>query len=80
MFKLTFQDGIIPAWEDPENKNGGKWAIQFPREKTKSQIDKIWLYTVLAAIGETFETPLDGGIPENTDLVTGVIMSCRPSL
>ncbi|EJT51790.1 cap binding protein [Trichosporon asahii var. asahii CBS 2479] len=66
-------------FKDPENKNGGKWAIQFPREKTKSQIDKIWLYTMLAAIGETFETPLDGGVPENTDLVTGVIMSCRSS-
>lgn len=35
---------------------------------------------MLAAIGETFETPLDGGVPENTDLVTGVIMSCRSSL
>lgn len=36
----------MPAWEDPANKNGGKWAIQVPRDKTKTVIDKMWLYTV----------------------------------
>lgn len=41
-----FKDGIIPAWEDPKNKNGGKWSIQVPREKTKGSIDRMWLYTV----------------------------------
>ncbi len=40
------QDGIMPAWEDPHNKNGGKWSIQVPRDKTKAVIDKMWLYTV----------------------------------
>ncbi|TXT10735.1 hypothetical protein VHUM_02240 [Vanrija humicola] len=73
-----FKNGIIPAWEDPQNKNGGKWAIQVPRDKSKATIDKAWLYTMLAAIGETFETPLDGSVPENSDLVTGVLVSSRP--
>lgn len=41
-----FKNGIIPAWEDPQNKNGGKWAIQVPRDKSKATIDKAWLYTV----------------------------------
>lgn len=41
-----FKDGIIPAWEDAQNKNGGKWAIQMPRDKTKGTIDQMWLYTV----------------------------------
>ena len=40
------QDGIVPAWEDPQNKNGGKWSIQVPKEKSKAQIDQMWLYTV----------------------------------
>ncbi|ORY28030.1 translation initiation factor eIF 4e-like domain-containing protein [Naematelia encephala] len=80
-----FKDGIMPAWEDPANKNGGKWAIQLPREKSKAAIDKMWLYTMLAAIGETFETPLpskDGKetpVPLESDLVTGVIVSSRPN-
>ena len=98
--RSDMQDGIMPAWEDPANKHGGKWAIQVPRDKTKSVIDKMWLYTVsrstyvavvnakvqmLAAIGETFETPLpkdgqDAPVPAKSDLVTGVIVSARPGL
>lgn len=41
-----FKEGIKPAWEDPANANGGKWSIQLPREKSRSSIDKLWLYTV----------------------------------
>lgn len=51
-----FKDGIAPAWEDPQNKNGGKWEIQVAREKSKSIIDKMWLYTV------SFFWPLMEGI------------------
>jgi translation initiation factor 4E len=46
----------MPAWEDPANKNGGKWAIQVPRDKTKTVIDKMWLYTVSET--ESCLTPL----------------------
>ncbi|KAJ3548229.1 hypothetical protein NM688_g5324 [Phlebia brevispora] len=41
-----FKEGIIPAWEDEANKNGGKWSIQLPKDKNRGQIDKMWLYTV----------------------------------
>lgn len=34
---------------------------------------------MLAAIGETFETELDGSAPAKSDLVTGVIFSSRPN-
>lgn len=37
---------IMPAWEDPANKNGGKWSLQVPRDKSKASIDQWWLYTV----------------------------------
>ncbi|KAG0198727.1 eukaryotic translation initiation factor 4E [Mortierella sp. GBA30] len=50
-----FKQGIKPMWEDPANKRGGKWSIQLPRNKTMSEIDNIWLYTMLACIGEAFE-------------------------
>ncbi|EIW65449.1 hypothetical protein TREMEDRAFT_36289 [Tremella mesenterica DSM 1558] len=78
-----FKDGIMPAWEDAQNKDGGKWSLQVPREKNKGVIDKMWLYTMLAAIGETFETPLPtpdnkSPAPKASDLVTGVIVSARP--
>ncbi|KIY47031.1 eukaryotic translation initiation factor 4E class I [Fistulina hepatica ATCC 64428] len=76
-----FQEGIIPAWEDEANKNGGKWSIQLPKDKNRANVDKMWLYTMLAAIGETFDqtlTEADPGQPPSQPLVTGVIVSTRP--
>ncbi|KAJ7631018.1 eukaryotic translation initiation factor 4E class I [Roridomyces roridus] len=76
-----FKDGIIPAWEDEANKNGGKWSIQLPKDKNRAHVDKMWLYTMLAAIGETFDPSLTAtdpsGSPPNS-LITGVIVSTRP--
>lgn len=75
-----FKTGIQPAWEDPANGNGGKWSIQLPREKHRGQIDKIWLYTMLAAIGEVLETPSSENSPPSSreeELVTGVILQAR---
>ncbi|EJD55430.1 eukaryotic translation initiation factor 4E [Auricularia subglabra TFB-10046 SS5] len=72
-----FKEGIIPAWEDEANKYGGKWSIQFPKEKNRANIDKMWLYTMLAAIGETFDPALTTSNEEKT-LITGVIVSSRP--
>jgi len=77
-----FKEGIIPAWEDEANKNGGKWSIQLPKEKNRTIIDKMWLYTMLAAIGETFDLALAESKGDSTEepasLVTGVIVSSRP--
>ncbi|TKY86863.1 hypothetical protein EX895_004151 [Sporisorium graminicola] len=77
-----FKQGVKPAWEDPANTNGGKWSIQLPRDKTRAQIDRLWLYTMLAAIGETLEAPFPNGTPPpssspDDELITGVIMSAR---
>jgi len=76
-----FKEGIIPAWEDEANKNGGKWSIQLPRDKNRNNVDKMWLYTMLAAIGETFDpSPVlsDGNGKAVKSLITGVIVSTRP--
>ncbi|PFH54533.1 hypothetical protein AMATHDRAFT_169006 [Amanita thiersii Skay4041] len=77
-----FKEGIIPAWEDEANKIGGKWSIQLPKEKNRGNVDKMWLYTMLAAIGETFDPSppsIDNGDdPLSQSLITGVIVSTRP--
>ncbi|KAL8287421.1 hypothetical protein RQP46_003279 [Phenoliferia psychrophenolica] len=79
-----FKEGVKPAWEDSANSKGGKWSVQLPRGKYSEAIDNYWLYTMLAAIGETFETPF--GPPSSSpsplpsafsDEVTGVIVSAR---
>jgi translation initiation factor 4E len=71
-----FKEGIIPAWEDEANKNGGKWSIQLPKDKNRHQVDKMWLYTMLAAIGETYDPLPSTSSPDS--LITGVIVSTRP--
>ena len=43
------QEGIIPAWEDEANKDGGKWSIQLPKDKNRAHVDRMWLYTVFSA-------------------------------
>jgi len=74
-----FKEGIIPAWEDEANKNGGKWSIQLPKDKNRGHVDRMWLYTMLAAIGETFDPSLTmSDEPSPQSLVTGVIVSTRP--
>lgn len=45
-----FKQGIVPAWEDEANKQGGKWSVQLPRGKYSDQIDQFWLYTVRATV------------------------------
>ena len=72
-----FKRGIRPAWEDEANADGGKWSVQFPREKARDRIDRYWLDTMLAAIGETLETDMSDD-PTN-DLITGAIISTRPN-
>jgi len=49
-----FKEGIMPAWEDPQNAHGGKWVIEL-KTTEKQELDTIWLYTLLAMIGENFE-------------------------
>ncbi|EKM83827.1 hypothetical protein AGABI1DRAFT_81550 [Agaricus bisporus var. burnettii JB137-S8] len=74
-----FKEGIIPAWEDEANKYGGKWSIQLPKDKNRANVDKMWLYTMLAAIGEMFDpTPDNAEGPLSQSLITGVIVSIRP--
>ncbi|PLW10385.1 hypothetical protein PCANC_01681 [Puccinia coronata f. sp. avenae] len=77
-----FKEGIKPAWEDPANAKGGSWSIQLPRDRYRDTVDKYWLYTLLTAIGETFETPYTANdkppaTMSFTDEVTGVVISAR---
>ncbi|KAJ2456031.1 eukaryotic translation initiation factor 4E [Coemansia sp. RSA 2336] len=64
-----FREGIEPMWEDKANKNGGKWACVLQRS-IGEKVNEHWLHTLLACIGETFETS-----PE----VCGVVFSNRKS-
>jgi translation initiation factor 4E len=41
---LIFKKGIRPEWEDPANKDGGKWVVTLPIEDDmEEEVDKAWL-------------------------------------
>jgi len=66
----VFREGVIPMWEDPVNKEGGKFVLTMPKKDSKSgRCDEWWLYTVLAIIGETLD--LDG------NEICGAVVSIR---
>ena len=51
-----FKEGVEPKWEDPENERGGKWIVIVPaKERDNGALDKYWLWTLLAVIGEAFD-------------------------
>lgn len=60
-----FKTGVMPAWEDDENKQGGKWVIE---PLTKNNINKAWRDCLVAIIGEAFR---------DMDEVCGVVVSVR---
>jgi len=48
-----FKQGIEPKWEDSNNAQGGKWTVII--HKTEGLADKMWLWLVLACVGEQLE-------------------------
>jgi len=68
-----FREGIEPSWEDPTNRDGGKFVLTLPKKDSRSgRCDEYWLFTVLAVIGETLDAT--GG-----DQVNGAVVSIRKS-
>jgi len=64
-----FKKGIEPKWEDPANAKGGRWTIII--QKTKGTVDRMWLYMVLACIGEVLE--------EDDNDICGCVVNVRKS-
>ena len=47
LFKL----GTKPMWEEPENRQGGKWTFSQKASKQRGpDLDKLWLNTVWSII------------------------------
>lgn len=45
-----FKQGIRPEWEDEANAEGGKFGIQFPKNKAGDAINEYWMYLVRFAL------------------------------
>lgn len=64
-----FRNGILPMWEAPENKNGGKMTITFKKTCDLEYFNKVWLYTILGCIGEQFDN--------NYNNICGIVLNIR---
>lgn len=66
---LLFKKGIRPEWEDPYNKQGGKWVVTLPiEEDMEEECNYAWEQLVLHMIG---------GLFEYYELINGAIYSIR---
>lgn len=52
-----FKENVEPKWEDPFNDRGGKWIVPINDKKREENgpLDRLWLWTLLACIGESFD-------------------------
>ncbi|XP_078267635.1 eukaryotic translation initiation factor 4E-like isoform X2 [Rhinoraja longicauda] len=64
-----FKDGIEPMWEDEKNKRGGRWLLTLSKQQRKTDLDRIWLETLLCLIGEAFD--------EHSDDACGAVVNVR---
>jgi len=63
-----FKDGIEPKWEDPANEKGGKWTAII--QKQKGVLDRLWLWLMLACIGQVLEE-------EGMENICGAVVNVR---
>lgn len=61
-----FKAGIKPTWEDPQNRQGGKWTLQLKKGLTS----KFWEEILLAIVGEQFDVGQE---------ICGAVVSIRNS-
>jgi len=65
-----FKDGIRPMWEDEKNRLGGRWLVNINKNQRATELDRLWLETLLCLIGEAFG--------EDSDQVCGAVVNIRP--
>jgi translation initiation factor 4E len=64
---MVFKKDIPPMWEDPQNRDGGRWVLNIDKRHRTSVLDVYWLNTLLALIGDQFmdESPYVNGVWAN---------------
>jgi len=62
-----FKKGIEPKWEDAANSKGGRWTVII--SKSKTILDRMWLWLMLGAIGQVVE--------EDSDQICGLVVNVR---
>ncbi|VDP12583.1 unnamed protein product [Soboliphyme baturini] len=56
-------------WEDPMNKQGGRWLVMVDKGRNRELLDHYWLELLMAIVGEQFD---DLG-----DYICGAVLNAR---
>lgn len=68
---MLFKKGIRPEWEDPNNREGGKWVVTLPIEDDmEEECGQAWITSLATMVS---------GIVENDEinLINGIVLSVR---
>ena len=49
---MVFRSGVRPEWEDTTNRGGGMWKLILPSKMRSTDLDRMWLETLLSMIGK----------------------------
>jgi len=68
---MLFKKGIRPEWEDPQNRDGGKWVITLPiEEDMEEECGQAWIKSLVSIISGQLDEP------EN-EILCGIVLSVR---
>ena len=66
---MLFKKGIRPEWEDPSNKNGGKWVVTLPiEEDMEEECGQAWIKSLVTLISAQIE---------EEEVINGIVLSVR---
>ena len=66
----VFRAGIVPDWEDRQNRNGGRWMVEWAKTERQEKLDSRWMEVLFMLMGEHVEG-------EGARLVTGAEVCVR---
>ena len=64
-----FKEGIEPLFDNEQNKHGGRWLLSVDKRQRSTDLDNLWLKTLLYVIGETSE--------EGSSIINGACVNIR---
>jgi translation initiation factor 4E len=68
---MLFKKGVRPEWEDPQNRDGGKWVVTLPIEDDmEEECDQAWIKSLVTLVSGQIELM-------EMQTINGIVLSVR---
>lgn len=68
---MLFKKGIRPEWEDPQNRDGGKWVVTLPiEEDMEKEVSEAWVMSLVSLVSGQLD-------PKDNEIICGIVLSVR---